>query len=69
MQRIASARAAAGRVTARTHAGCLAALGRSTSLSGWSYRHVPGKGELLDLMLDHVGGLNEDPSGWDDVTG
>ena len=33
------------------------------------YRHVPGKGELLDLMLDHVGGLNEDPSGWDDIDG
>jgi AcrR family transcriptional regulator len=27
------------------------------------YRYVPGKGELLDLMLDHVNGLgDEDPS-------
>src|SRR5687768_86463 len=32
------------------------------------YRHVPGKGELLDLMLDKVGGMNEDPSTWDSIT-
>jgi AcrR family transcriptional regulator len=31
------------------------------------YRYVPGKGELLDLMLDHVNGLGEeDPAAYRD---
>ncbi len=32
------------------------------------YRYVPGKGELLDLMLDEVGGIGDDPEAFRELS-